>query len=107
MANFSEETVLAVWNKARKVDGADPMVWRKDYAGAWIKFDHRTCDDTYGWEIDHQKPVCKNGGDELSNLTPLHWENNRCKADNYPRWQTCLSSDGNKNVKRTQNWHVN
>ena len=27
-------------------------VWRKDYAGAWIKkSDYGNCDSDYGWEI--------------------------------------------------------
>jgi 5-methylcytosine-specific restriction endonuclease McrA len=38
----------------------------------------------YGWEIDHIKPVSKGGTDDLSNLQPLQWENNRRKGDNYP-----------------------
>jgi 5-methylcytosine-specific restriction endonuclease McrA len=39
---------------------------------------------TYGWEIDHIKPVAKRGGDEITNLQPLQWENNRRKGDDYP-----------------------
>ena len=38
----------------------------------------------YGWEIDHSKPVAKDGTDHPNNLQPLRWEENRIKSDNYP-----------------------
>ena len=38
MANFSEETKLAVWKKAQIVANNDPAVWRKDQCGAWMTF---------------------------------------------------------------------
>jgi len=43
--------------------------------------------ETEGWEVDHIKPVSRGGGDELENLQPLQWENNRFKDDNWPQWQ--------------------
>ena len=47
----------------------------------------------YGeWEIDHIKPVSKGGGDELSNLQALQWQNNRKKGDDYPASNYCIIS---------------
>jgi 5-methylcytosine-specific restriction endonuclease McrA len=41
----------------------------------------------YGWEIDHIRPVSDGGADDLENLQPLQWENNRYKSDNWPQWE--------------------
>lgn len=57
MADFSEETKLAVWKKAQIAGDDDPAVWRKDQCGAWIGWNYygdRT--SQYGWEIDHITP---------------------------------------------------
>lgn len=92
--------------KIKEVAGVNSDEWRKDYAGAWINFKQRGSGD-YGWDIDHQKPIEKGGSDNIDNLVPLHWENNRHKSDNYPQWETCTSSsDGNKNIPKIQKWRV-
>lgn len=105
MAVFNKETINLVWNKASIVPHVDPNEWRKDYAGAWIKkSEYGNCNSDYGWEIDHQKPVSRGGTDDLYNLQPLQWENNRSKGDDYPKWETSISSSGNKNVKEKKPW---
>lgn len=91
---FSEQIKLAVWNKAQIVPGYDSTIRRKDICGAWIEWSlyGYTSDFGDGWEIDHIKPVAKCGGDELANLQPLQWQNNRKKGDDYPSMGYCAVS---------------
>lgn len=86
-AAFSEAMKLAVWQKAIVVAGVDPRLRRKDVCGNlidWLMYGDVTTGT--GWEIDHIKPVALGGGDELDNLQPLQWENNRHKGDAWPTW---------------------
>lgn len=79
---FDQPTIDDVWEKAKivhddlkdiaRTDKCDVPISKIDY-GATSKF---------GWEIDHIKPVTKGGTDEIDNLQPLHWENNRRKGNN-------------------------
>jgi hypothetical protein len=89
---FNALTIMLVWNKAQQVPGFDPNVYRKDSCGAWIeKSSYGTLGD-YGWEVDHMKPVAKQGADDLTKLQPLHWRNNRGKGDSYPNWSCSISA---------------
>jgi hypothetical protein len=77
---FDEAIIEAVWEKAQdspqhhplRLDAFGALIWREGYGNTNSKF---------GWEIDHIKPVSEGGGDELENLQPLQWENNRSKGD--------------------------
>jgi len=91
--SFSEATIDLVWKKGKITTGYDADTYRKDTCGAWMKrTDYGNTSSKYGWEIDHIKPVAEGGTDDLDNLQPLYWENNRHKGDDWPKWSCAVSS---------------
>lgn len=79
---WSEAEKLAVWAKGYAQQGYDPRIYRKDRCGHWMQYsEHGNVNSNYGWEIDHINPVANNGGDNIDNLQPLYWQNNRDKGD--------------------------
>lgn len=66
--------------------------FRSDVCRAFLQRSKYGKTEEWGWEIDHVKPVSAGGTDDLSNLQPLQWENNRHKGDNYPRWECKVKS---------------
>jgi len=85
-STFEEATIEAVWRKG-EIEPNYPS-YRKDKCGASMQRTKYGQTVQWGWEIDHIKPVAEGGSDDLSNLQPLQWENNRHKSDNYLNW-TC------------------
>jgi len=95
--SFSDEKIQQVWEKGKVVSNNDPNIYRKDECGAWInRAAYGKRDSQYGWEIDHINP---NGGDDLSNLRPLQWENNLDKSDK-KRLTCVVTAEGTNNVKK-------
>lgn len=85
-SSFNESQKQAVWEKGIIVKGHNPNEYRKDACGALILFDKYgdTTPHGGGWEIDHIKPISLGGTDDINNLQPLQWQNNRKKGDSYP-----------------------
>lgn len=96
---FTEKQIQEVWEKATIVDKYDPDKYRKDQCEAWIiRESYGDRNSNFGWEIDHITTKSNGGGDELSNLRPLHWQNNLNKSDGN---LVCLiTSQGNTNIKK-------
>jgi hypothetical protein len=93
---FSLSIVEAVWRKGTAVLGIDPALRRKDACGAWIDRDQYGIRDENGtgWEVDHLFAVARGGSDNLGNLQPLQWQNNRAKGDCVPgQWTRAVTAD--------------
>ena len=76
-----------MWQKGKSEPAYNNF--RKDVCGASMQRSKYGKTVEWGLELDHKKPVSKGGTDDLSNLQPLQWENNRHKGDDYPDW-SCL-----------------
>jgi hypothetical protein len=95
--SFSDEKVQQVWEKASIPSQQHKSEWRKDQCGAWIyRAAYGNRNSKYGWEVHHIDP---NGGDSLSNLIPLNWENNVATADT-GKLVCTVTSNGAENVKK-------
>jgi len=72
-----------VWEKGTPIRGKNPDAWRKDTEGNVIRYGSYGTKGEYGWEVDHKNPRSKGGTDNIRNLQPLQWEENRKKGNNY------------------------
>ena len=85
MNQFTNQSkVDKVWVKAKPVRGKNPNDYRKDSNGKLIRRASHGSEGEYGWEIDHIRPKSKGGSDDIRNLRPLHWKDNRKKGNKYP-----------------------
>jgi 5-methylcytosine-specific restriction endonuclease McrA len=90
-----------VWKKGHTVQNFDASKYRKDDAGAWIKYDeYGNTNSIYGWEIDHITSTDNGGADTLSNVRPLQWQNNRAKSSGrLTKSKWAVTAEGTKNVE--------
>ncbi len=96
---FTDEEIEAVWKKGRIINKDVADTFRKDAADAWIARDQYGKETDYGWEIDHVYPESLGGDDDLINLRPMHWQNNRSKGDDYPKYNVKVQSSRTANVE--------
>ena len=90
--SWTNAEIEAVWRKGVVVPGYNPAVYRQDACNAWIERTQHGRETKYGLEIDHIMPVSQGGSDDLSNLQPLNWANNRHKADHWPYWSCAVQA---------------
>lgn len=102
-----DELIEKVWGHAKDVDGRNPDIWRRDFAGALIRRDQYGINCKYGWVVDHIKPKSSGGSDSLDNLQALHWRNNMSKGNSFLEVETCVTSEGNDNIYKVKRWRLN
>jgi len=79
-ASACEQLRLSVWAKGECALGYNPIFYRRDVFGAWMQYNaHGNTLSHFGWEIAYIKPVEEGGTNELSNLQPVQWRNNRTR----------------------------
>ena len=71
------------WDKAPKVRGKSPDLYRRDSKGNELFKPSYGKQSKMGWEIDHKKPKAKGGSDNQRNLQILQTKANRTKSDKY------------------------
>ena len=71
----------AGWDKAKKIPGRDPDMYRKDPYGDEMHRDSCGKTTQHGWEIDQIKPSSRDGSDHITNLQALNTKKNMQKAD--------------------------
>ncbi len=101
------DTIKMVWEKARKVQGLDPSMFRLDACGALIMFERYGKENPYGWVIDHIFPVSLGGDDNAMNLRAFHYRNNLSKRDDYPSYTAVIKYNGKGNMEEERNLTVN
>lgn len=99
------QQIDTVWRRAEEVPNYDPNVWRKDFAGAWIRRDMYGMRSAFGWSACRKNPRIGSAVN-TDNLMAAHWRNYRMKGRDYPTFKSIVTADGNRNVEKVQSWRV-
>ena len=87
-----ESRIKQAWENGKIVRDHDASKARKDACGAWIVFsEYGNRESGFGWQID------RGGGNKLSKLRPLQWENKTGKGAG--RLVCVVTSKGGANVR--------
>ena len=73
---YDEQTIQAVWLKARPAPGW--ASFRKDAGGAVIHRRMYGVPDKWGWRIVHIQPPENGGSNDVDNLQARHWPRFEC-----------------------------
>ena len=73
---YTAEKLQKIWEKGSPIPGYSAGVWRHDICGAVMKWAEYGQQTRNGWNVDHICPASEGGGEDVSNLRPLQWENN-------------------------------
>ena len=69
------------WEKAKKVRGKDPNLYRQDPYGNLMYKPSYGKDSSMGWEVDHIKPKSQGGSGSTRNIQALNTKVNKEKGD--------------------------
>ena len=94
--DYTEDTILKVWQKGQIDEYNVPNNFRKDNCGAWIeRVEYGNTNSPYGWYIDK---INQNlNSDDITNLYPVHSKNNLRNQDGTIACK--ITSSGTTNIE--------